>query len=64
MSKGIHNFDLDPSKLEGSHSMMPTIYLHWKEEGVHYQLAGTSSNPMRGWRVSGNLLKPHEGVET
>jgi hypothetical protein len=48
MSKGLHNFGLDPSKLEESQSMMPTIYPHWKEEGTHYQLVDTSSNPIRG----------------
>jgi hypothetical protein len=36
MSKGMHNFGLDPSKLEESQSMMPIVCLHWKEEGVHY----------------------------
>jgi len=51
MSKGIHNFGLDHLELEKSQSMMPTICLRWKEEGIHSQLAGTLSNPTRGWRV-------------
>jgi hypothetical protein len=51
MSREVHNFGLDPSELEESQSMMPTICLHWKEEGTHYQLADTSSNPIRGQRL-------------
>jgi hypothetical protein len=42
MSREMHSFGLDPSELEESRSMMPTICLHWKEEGAHYQLADTS----------------------
>jgi hypothetical protein len=48
MSREMHSFGLDPSVLEGSQSMMPTICLHWKEEGAHYQLASTLSNSIRG----------------
>jgi hypothetical protein len=51
MSREVHNFGLDPSELEESQSMMPTICLHWKEEGAHYQLVDTSSNPIRGQRL-------------
>jgi hypothetical protein len=36
MSREVHNFGLDPSELEEIQSMMPTICLHWKEEGAHY----------------------------
>jgi hypothetical protein len=36
MSKEVHNFGLDPPELEEGQSMMPTICLHWKEEGAHY----------------------------
>ena len=51
MSREVHNFVLDPSQLEEIQSMMPTIYLHWKEEGAHYQLVDTSSNPIEGQRL-------------
>jgi hypothetical protein len=51
MSKGVRNFGLDPSELEESQSVMPTIYPHWKVEGVYYRLVDTSSNPIRGQRL-------------
>jgi hypothetical protein len=51
MSKEVHNFGLVPSELEGSQSMMPTIYPRWKEEDVHYQLVDTSLSPIRGKRL-------------
>ena len=51
MSMEVHNFGWDPSELEESQSMMPTICPHWKEEGIHYHLVGTSSNHIRGQRL-------------
>jgi len=51
MLREVNNFGLDPSELEERQLMMPTICIHWKEEGAHYQLVGTSSNPIRGQRI-------------
>ena len=51
MLKEVHDFGLDPSELEESQSMMPTIFLHQKEEGAHYQLVDTSLNPIKDQRL-------------
>jgi hypothetical protein len=47
MSKEILNFGLDLSKLEENRLTDLTTYPLWKEEGAHYQLVGTSSNPTK-----------------
>jgi hypothetical protein len=47
MSKEVLNFGLGLSKLEENQLMILTTYPHWKEEGVHYQSAGTSSSPTK-----------------
>jgi hypothetical protein len=47
MSKEVLNFGLDLSEFEESRLMTLIIYLHWKDEGAHYQSVGASSNPTK-----------------